>query len=87
MKKIIKINESHLRELISKAVRKALKENKTSYGLEYEVLPPEEINRFEGYDKSVAQNHINNYGCIIIDKNYGEPIDNEYDLEEIAKLL
>lgn len=60
---------------------------KTNYGLDYKVLSPDKIDRFEGYDKSVAQCHIENCGSIIIDGTYEEPIDNEYDLEEIYKLI
>lgn len=83
MQRKIKITEGQIKMAVANAVNKILKEMKTSYGLEYEVLPPSEINRFEGYDKVIAQNQISNYGCIIINKAYGDPIDNEYDIEEI----
>ena len=59
----------------------------TTYGLEFETLPKEEVGRFEGYDKVVAQCHVANCGCIIIDTIYHQPIDNEYDLEEIYGML
>lgn len=59
----------------------------TSYGLEYELLGPEHLNAFEGYDRSVAECHISNCGHIIVDSEYLQPIDNEYDLAEIYKKL
>ncbi len=60
---------------------------KTSYGLEFNRLSAEEINRFSGYDRAVAECHIANCGRIIIDTLFEQPIDNEYDLEEIYKLI
>ena len=51
--------------------------------VQYETLDPSEIDKFDGYDKSVAQCHIANVGCIIVYAGTMEPIDNEYDLEEI----
>ena len=60
---------------------------KTSYGLEYRLLPPERIEDYEGYDKSVAQCHIANCGRIIVDSVYEQPIDSEFDLGEIYTLL
>ncbi len=60
---------------------------KTSYGLEFKVLDAEEIIRLSGYDRSVAECHIANCGCIIVDAVYEQPIDNEYDLEEIYEQL
>lgn len=60
---------------------------KTSYGLEFIVLMPEEIERFEGYDKHVAKCQIANCGRIIVDATYQHPIDNEYDLEEIYEQI
>ena len=59
---------------------------KTSYGLEFKILAAEEICRFEGYDRCMAKCHIANCGKIIID-SFGLPIDNEYDLEEIYRLI
>lgn len=38
------------------------------------------------YDKAVAKMHLANYGVIFLDE-YDCPIDNEYDLEEIATCL
>ena len=36
------------------------------------------------YDKSVARCHMENYGVIYLDE-YGCPIDNEYELEELER--
>ena len=60
---------------------------KTSYGLEFKPINAEEISRFTGYDRAIAQCHIANCGCIIVDTLYEQPIDNEYDLEEIYEQL
>lgn len=60
---------------------------KTSYGLEYNVLPAERLNDFQGYDRSVAKIQIANCGKIIVSAEYGDPIDNEYDLAEIYEQL
>ena len=60
---------------------------KTSYGLEYMILPAEELDRYEGYDRSVAECHIANCGSIVVDTTYQQPIDNEYDLEEIYNII
>lgn len=59
----------------------------TSYGLKFDILPKEEIEQFDGYDKVVAQCHIANCGSIIIDTEYHQPIDNEYDLAEIYNMI
>ena len=37
------------------------------------------------YDKLVAGCHLDNYGFIITDPIYGEPIDDEYETEEIFR--
>lgn len=55
--------------------------HKTSSGLEYSVS---KVNNFKGYDKTVAQTHLNNYGEIYLD-SYKKPIDNEYSLEMIEE--
>ena len=60
---------------------------KTSYGLEFNLLPAERLNGFQGYDKTVAQCHIANCGKIIVSAEYGDPIDNEYDLAEIYEQI
>ena len=60
---------------------------KTSYGLEFKVLNAEEIDRFEGYNRTIVQCHIANCGNIIVDADYEQPIDNEYDLEQIYSIL
>lgn len=42
-----------------------------------------EINEnWNDYSKKVAKCQLNNYGVIFLD-NYGCPIDNEYELEEL----
>lgn len=65
----------------------ASKTYKTSYGLEYRLLTPKqwdkEKSNFMDYDRVVANNHIYNSGKVIVDTQYGSPIDNEYDLAEI----
>lgn len=40
-------------------------------------------NTWNNYDKAVAQAQLFNYGIIYLD-NYGKPIDDEYELEELA---
>ena len=60
---------------------------KTSYGLEFNVLPAERLDDFEGYDKSIAEIQIANCGKIIVDTTYNQPIDNEYDLSAIYEQL
>ncbi len=60
---------------------------KTKYGLDYNILSKEEVERFEGYDRKVAECHITNLGYIIVDGKYGEPIDNENDLDQIYEHL
>lgn len=60
---------------------------KTSHGLEFKPIDAEEISRFTGYDKAVAQCHIANCGYIIVDTLYEQPIDNEYDLDVIYELI
>ena len=57
------------------------------YELQYKTLASTEIDKFEGYDRSVAECHIANCGQIIVDCVYEQPIDNEYDLEEIYKQI
>ena len=59
---------------------------KTSYGLEFDTVT--EINpEWSDYDKTIAECHLANTGVVIVDTEYGQPIDNEYDLEEIYRLL
>ena len=38
--------------------------------------------KWNDYDKKVAQCQLNNYGVIFLDE-YGFPIDDEYELEEL----
>ena len=63
-------------------VKKLLKESMGSR-VQYETLDPSEIDKFDGYDRTVAQCHIDNVGCIIVYAGTMEPIDNEYDLGDI----
>ena len=60
----------------------------TSYGLKYKVCSPDEWQQMKGsmdpYDVSIGDMHIANYGFVILDDVYNQPIDNEYDLEEIV---
>ena len=60
---------------------------KTRYGLEFKTLDAEEIARYCGYDRVVAECHIANCGNIIVDAVYEQPIDNEFDLEEIYNTI
>lgn len=54
---------------------------KTSYGLEFDTVT--EINpEWSGYDKTIAGCHLANARVVIVDTEYGQPIDNEHDLEE-----
>lgn len=58
----------------------------TSYGLKFELL--KEINPWwDDYNKTVAQCHLKNAGVIIVDSEYHNPIDKEYDLDEIYRIL
>ena len=50
---------------------------------QYRLLSSEHLDEFEGYDRVVAQNHVANCGCIIVSPEFGDPIDDEYMLEEI----
>lgn len=63
----------------------------TDYGLAFKVLSPQEWqNRkvgMDSYDAAIGDMHIQNYGFVIIDAQYEQPIDNEYDLEEIKNQL
>lgn len=61
------------------------KEFKTSYGLPFTLMGSEYVDNFEDYDKVVARCHIANVGVIIVAD--GEPIDNEYDLDEIYTMI
>ena len=60
---------------------------KTAFGLEFKTQKAEDIYKFSGYDRVVAECHIANCGKIIVDAVYEQPIDNEFDLEEIFNLL
>ena len=59
---------------------------KTSYGLEFDTVT--EINpEWSDYDKTIAGCHLANARVVIVDTEYGQPIDNEHDLEEIYQIL
>ena len=58
----------------------------TKYGIKYNLVSAKMADTFDGYDYAVASCHINNYGLIIVDE-YGCPIDNEYELEQIFEEL
>jgi len=75
------LRESRKADYVKNIVKESL--SKLDRGLEYETLDPSEINKFSGYDRTVAQCHIDNVGCIIVYAGTMEPIDNEYDLDEI----
>ena len=54
---------------------------KTSYGLEFDTVT--EINpEWSDYDKTIAGCHLANARVVIVDTEYGQPIDNEHDLEK-----
>lgn len=58
----------------------------TSYGLKFELV--KEINpQWDDYNKTVAECHLQNAGVIIIDIEYQTPIDDEFDLDEIYRML
>jgi hypothetical protein len=63
----------------------------TDYGLEFIVLSPQEWQSrkagMDSYDVSIGNMHLQNYGFVILDAQYEQPIDNEYDLEEIENQL
>lgn len=59
---------------------------KTNYGLEFKLLSKIKPS-WSNYDKQVAGMHLSNAGKIIVDTTYGNPIDNEFDLDEIYKIL
>lgn len=58
----------------------------TSYGLKIELV--KEINpQWDDYNKMVAECHLQNAGVIIVDIEYQTPIDDEFDLDEIYRML
>lgn len=56
--------------------------------MKYQKITEEEFRAkgYTGYDKSVGECHIANYGCVYIDE-YDSPIDDEYVLEYIVNEL
>lgn len=75
------LKESRKVDYVKGIIKESL--GRINSGLEYETLDPSEIDKFDGYDRTVAQCHIDNVGRIIVYKGTMEPIDNEYDLGEI----
>ena len=63
-------NKSNMKQITLKSGRKI------------NVLPRNEINRFEGYENAVAVAQIRNCGFILTDSQYNDVIDCEYDLAE-----
>ena len=59
---------------------------KTNYGLKFNLLSKVKPS-WSDYDKQIARTHLANAGKIIVDTTYGNPIDNEYDLDEIYQIL
>lgn len=59
---------------------------KTSYGLEFSLMNEIDLG-WSDYDKKVASCHLANAGVVIVDTEYGQPIDNEHDLDEIYGIL
>lgn len=58
----------------------------TSYGLKFELV--KEINpQWDDYNKTLAECHLQNAGVIIVDTKYEVPIDNEFDLDEIYRMI
>ena len=60
---------------------------KTNYGLEFQTLTADELDKFQGYDRCVAQCHLANCGFIIVYAAHPEPIDREFDLDTIYDIL
>lgn len=36
-----------------------------------------DVDKFEGYDRAVAECHMANFGVIVCDKTWGDPLDTE----------
>lgn len=58
----------------------------TSYGLKFELVK-EILPQWDDYNKTVAECHLQNAGVIIVDIEYQTPIDDEFDLDEIYRML
>lgn len=58
----------------------------TSYGLRFELTKVVNT-EWDSYNKTVASCHLSNVGVIIVDTQYHTPIDNEYDLDEIYRMI
>lgn len=53
----------------------------------YLLLKAGTDSEWSGYDKTIAGCHLANARVVIVDTEYGQPIDNEHDLEEIYRIL
>mgnify|MGYP000594548809 CR=1 FL=1 len=59
---------------------------KTSYGLEFDTVT--EINpEWSDYGQDDSRMSPGQCRVVIVDTEYGQPIDNEHDLEEIYRIL
>ncbi len=58
----------------------------TENGIFFDIVDKKEIDRFTGYDRKVGECHIHNVGYIVIDQ-YGSPLDNQNDWQEIYPLI
>ena len=65
---------------ISNTVKANCLKEDESYYIDTKINPQWTI-----YDQTVASSHLNNYGIIFCDKEYGTPIDDEYELETIVR--
>ena len=57
----------------------------TKYGKEFYTCGKFNEN-WIGYDQMVARSHMSRFGVIVIDE-FGQPIDNEFDLNAIELML
>lgn len=58
----------------------------TKGGCLYRLCDPSGVEELFGYDKTVAECHIENCGYIVVDE-YDDVVDNEYELEEVYQML
>ena len=57
----------------------------TPYGLSFSIIK-EIDNKWLDYDKVIGRTHLNTFGFIIVDQ-FGCPIDDEFDISEIMKIV
>ena len=72
--------ENMIDESGAKLYKEKEKVYKTASGIKF-ITTKE--NTFKGYDATIAGLHLRNYGVIFLDAKYKQPIDDEYELEEI----